>query len=110
MTDRSKLPETISYECISHPDPFHPSYPIRDSDKQSSFYPEIDGFISYKAELRTHKNFALNLTIQAALKSSISIEISTWSNVEEELKLLKDLNRITKCAIEFIENNNLQKV
>ncbi len=111
MPNKNNPSESITYDCISHPDPFHSSHPIRDSEKQSSFYPEINGFISYKVELRTHKNFRMNLTLQTSLGSSVSIDISRWNNedIGETLKLLKDLNKITGDAIKFIEKHKLQE-
>ncbi len=95
--------------CYKPPHSYEKVKPILDAEKQSSFYPEIEGFVSYRSEMKHAKDFQITLAIQAGFNNSSQLSVNQWSEVNEQLRLLKDLNRITFDAINFIERHQLQK-
>lgn len=96
-----------SEDCVVLPHPYEKPNPLKDSEKAGSFFQDIDAFVSYRAEFKDESDFWVNLAIQSGLNNGTQLSISQWTNVNEQLKLLKDLNRITHDAICFIERNNL---
>ncbi len=96
-------------DCIIPPHPYEQPKPVLDAEKHGAFYPDIEGFITYKAELKDENDFWVNLAIQTGFNNCTQLSISKWSEVNEQLQMLKDLNRITHDAIMFIERHQLQK-
>ncbi len=97
-------------DCIIPPHPYDKPKAAIDMDKASSFYPDIEGFLTYKAEFKDDSDFWVSLGIQTSFNSCCQLSISQWSNVNVQLQMLKDLNRITDDAITFIERHNLNRV
>jgi hypothetical protein len=96
-------------DCYSIPHPYDKAKATLDSENQSAFYPEFDGFTSYKAEFKAVDDFWVSLSMQTGFNNCTNLSISKWSEVNEQLQLLKDLNRMTHDAIKFIERHQLQK-
>lgn len=95
--------------CYIPPHAYEKVKPVLDAEKQSAFYPEIEGFVSYRSEMKDSKDFWITLAVQTGFNNCSQLSISQWSEVSQQLKLLKDLNRITFDAINFIERHQLQK-
>lgn len=95
--------------CIIPPHPYDKPIPVKDFEKYGSFYQEIESFLSYKAEIKDESDFWITLGIQTGFNNCCQLSISQWSNVNDQLKFLKDLNRITHDAINCIERNQLHK-
>jgi len=96
-------------DCYSLPHPYERAKAVLDAENQSGFYPEFDGFISYKAEFKAPDDFWVSLSIQTGFNNCTNLNINKWSEVNEQLQLLKDLNRMTHDAIKFIERHQLQR-
>ncbi len=96
-------------DCYMPRHPYEKVKPVLDSEKQAAFYPEIEGFTSYKAELKDKSEFWITLAIQTGFNNCSQLSINSWTDVNQQLQLLKDLNRMTHDAINFIERHELQK-
>lgn len=96
-------------DCFLPSHPYERVKPVLDSEKQSAFYPDIEGFVSYKAEIQDKKDFWITLAMQTGFNNCTQLSVNKWSEVNQQLQLLKDLNRITYDAINFIERHELHK-
>jgi hypothetical protein len=97
------------HDCFMPLHDYQKVKPVIDAEKQAEFYSNIEGFISYKAEVKDSNDFWIALTVQTGLNNSTQLSISQWSDVSQQLQLLKDLSRITHNAINLIERHQLQK-
>lgn len=96
-------------DCYIPRHPYEKVKPVLDSEKESAFYPEIEGFTTFKAELKDKNEFWITLAIQTGFNNCTQLSINSWTDVNQQLQLLKDLNRMTYDAIKFVERHNLQK-
>lgn len=96
-------------DCYIPRHPYEKVKPVLDSEKESAFYPEIEGFTTYKAELKDKNEFWITLAIQTGFNNSTQLSINSWTDVTQQLQLLKDLNRMTYDAINFIQRHELHK-
>lgn len=104
-------PENIGdgHDCYMPSHAYEKVKPVLDSEKQAAFYPNIEGFSSYKAELKDKNDFWVTLSVQTGFNNCTQLSVSQWSDVNEQLQLLKDLNRMTYDAINFIERHQLRQ-
>lgn len=96
-------------DCYIPKHPYERVKPILDAEKQAGFYPEIEGFTSYKAEIKDKDDFWITLAIQTGFNNCSQLSVNSWTEVNSQLQLLKDLNRISHDAICFIERHQLHK-
>lgn len=96
-------------DCYMPNHPYEKVKPVLDFEKGSGFYPEIEGFTSYKAELKDKNEFWITLAIQTGFNNCSQLSINSWTDVNQQLQLLKDLNRMTYDVINFIERHQLHK-
>ncbi|MBU3599015.1 hypothetical protein ICN28_00605 [Polynucleobacter sp. 30F-ANTBAC] len=96
-------------DCYIPRHPYEKVKPVLDAEKQAAFYPEIEGFASYKAELKDKNEFWITLSMQTGFNNCSQLSINSWTDVSQQLQLLKDLNRMTYDAINFVERHNLHK-
>ena len=107
--ENSQQYREVNKECITLPHPYELDFPIIDTIKNNSIFPEEKAMLYLEGEYQTEEMFELQLGIQTEFNKGCVLYINPYNNIKEQLKFLKDLNRMTHDAIKFIERNNLQQ-
>lgn len=107
--ENSQENQVVENDCITRPYPYTVDEPIIDSLNIKSFFPDAGGILYLRGQYQSEKMFALDLGIQPEFGKGNVMAIAPYTNLTEQLKFLKELNRITFEAIKFIERNNLKQ-
>lgn len=101
--------QSVENNCITRPYPYTVDEPITDSLDIKSYFPDAGGILYLRGQYQSESMFALDLGIQPEFGKGNVLCVAPYTNLTEQLKFLKELNRITFEAIKFIERNDLKQ-